>query len=302
MPTEGPRAPDEPDGSLHDFNSRLSSFIRRFVEAGAARPERTVTPPRFPAPPPLSSCWEVQDCTRTDCRAFGNSQDRCWLAVGLSGDCGLECSGDQAAGCLDCPVLVRLLAEPEAGIREGAVILAHQLSTSTSTWRDRALRDPLTGLHNRRMLHELLPQAAAGSARLGSNVWLIMLDLDGLKRLNDSAGHHVGDEALVELAGVLRSTVRKSDFVFRLGGDEFLLALPHATRTLAQLVRGRVQRALEDWNRGHSERRGFRLSVSAGLAPLDTDSGLASSLMAADQAMYADKAAGSMSTGGDPRR
>ena len=84
-----------------------------------------------------------------------------------------------------------------------------------------ALHDPLTGLPNRRGLGEALDQALARSERTGLPLAVLALDLDGFKAINDRHGHPAGDAALIEIAGRLRRTIRRSDLVARLGGDEF---------------------------------------------------------------------------------
>ncbi|MQY50247.1 bifunctional diguanylate cyclase/phosphodiesterase [Rhodocyclus gracilis] len=88
-----------------------------------------------------------------------------------------------------------------------------------------AFFDPLTGLPNRRLLHDRLAQALAASARSGRRGALMFLDLDHFKRLNDTQGHEVGDQLLVEVARRLEATVREGDTVARLGGDEFVVML-----------------------------------------------------------------------------
>lgn len=90
-----------------------------------------------------------------------------------------------------------------------------------------AVRDKLTGLYNRTKLDELLESFAAGSARYGHSLSVIMLDLDNFKRVNDSFGHNVGDEVLAGVALLLQSRIRKTDYLGRWGGEEFLFVCPY---------------------------------------------------------------------------
>lgn len=106
--------------------------------------------------------------------------------------------------------------------------------------RDQALRDPLTGLLNRRYLEESLPREAARAARSGEPLALAALDVDRFKRVNDTWGHAAGDQLLRELAQVLNAHVRTSDLVCRVGGEEFVVVLPGTTVVVA------AQRA-EEW-------------------------------------------------------
>lgn len=85
--------------------------------------------------------------------------------------------------------------------------------------------DNLTGLPNRILLQDRLRQAMEHSDRTGNPMWVIFLDLDRFKYVNDSMGHHVGDELLVQISGRLQSSVRETDTVARFGGDEFIIIL-----------------------------------------------------------------------------
>ncbi|MBC3874247.1 diguanylate cyclase [Undibacterium flavidum] len=91
------------------------------------------------------------------------------------------------------------------------------------------LRDPLTGLHNRRFMDEALMKELARAKRENYSLSLIMLDLDFFKRVNDTYGHAVGDQVLITLSKHLRAHARESDIVCRYGGEEFLVAMPHMT-------------------------------------------------------------------------
>ena len=108
-------------------------------------------------------------------------------------------------------------------IRESlSVIEAKRLM---NTLRDSALKDPLTGLYNRRFLQEYTETLVAGNLRRGKNIGLIMCDLDYFKQVNDVYGHNVGDMVLRETSAVIKKSVRESDMVIRFGGEEFLVVL-----------------------------------------------------------------------------
>lgn len=92
--------------------------------------------------------------------------------------------------------------------------------------REQAIRDPLTKLYNRRFLAEVLTRELARAERYGHPLAILILDVDNFKELNDRFGHMEGDRVLVRAAEFLRNNVRRADYVFRWGGDEFVVVLP----------------------------------------------------------------------------
>jgi len=98
-----------------------------------------------------------------------------------------------------------------------------RLAASEEKYRGLALRDALTGLANRRLLDELLTAALARTSRSGTCLVVSYLDLDGFKAINDDYGHAAGDAVLEEVARRLRATVRETDIIARIGGDEFVV-------------------------------------------------------------------------------
>ena len=155
-----------------------------------------------------------------------------------------------------------------------------------------AMRDPLTGLYNRRQLEESLHREVLRARRLGGTVGVMAIDVDHFKRVNDTLGHEVGDRALRGIAEELASCVREEDIACRAGGEEFVIILPGtgktALRTRAEAVRRAIERAQIPAGDGT-----LKLTVSIGLAsfPSYGDSGQAV-LRAADVALYKAKAAG----------
>jgi diguanylate cyclase (GGDEF)-like protein len=148
----------------------------------------------------------------------------------------------------------------------------------------RSRTDALTGLGTRRHFEELLRRELARARRAGTPLSLAMLDVDGLKQINDQWGHVVGDRVLQTVGRLLEDT-RATDVAARFGGDEFVLLMPDTTAEQATAVAHRVRRACEKIN---AERRfPFRLGVSIGIRQMThLDSDLISE---ADAAMYADK-------------
>jgi len=124
------------------------------------------------------------------------------------------------------------------------VAVAVRNSMLYSEMQELAARDKLTGLYNRRLFEEQFDAAVARSLRNGEELSLLVVDLDGLKRINDLGGHPAGDEALCALGDSLRASVRAGDVPCRLGGDEFAIILPGATTADAIKVAERAQENL----------------------------------------------------------
>lgn len=165
--------------------------------------------------------------------------------------------------------------------------------------REQALRDPLTGLHNRRYLFEAGPQLVELSRRQVGSLCLVLLDLDRFKTLNDQHGHHAGDEVLLAFARLLQGTVRRSDIVCRHGGEEFVILMPDiaqdgAHALLARLLEAYTQLRVECHRHpGAPVQVLAGLSFSAGLAVAPRHGGTLDVLLSrADRALYAAKDAG----------
>lgn len=157
-----------------------------------------------------------------------------------------------------------------------------------------ARTDPLTGLHNRLKLAEDLEQLHARSQRYAEEYCLVMCDVDNFKVYNDVYGHQAGDDALREVAAVLVGTARKSDSVYRYGGDEFLLALPKQSQLRAKALMERAQDRIRDLEIVHSSDPMGQLTLSAGIAAFSAAhrANAETLLGEADAALYAAKAAG----------
>lgn len=157
---------------------------------------------------------------------------------------------------------------------------------------EQAIRDPLTGLFNRRYLETIVPHELTRCAREGSSLALIMIDIDHFKSVNDRYGHQGGDEVLKALAGLLTETVRASDVACRFGGEEFLLVLPSISARNA-LERADQWRATFEQLEVHSNGQVIRATLSMGIA-MHPENGadLHALVHAADKALYQAKAAG----------
>ena len=155
-----------------------------------------------------------------------------------------------------------------------------------------AFTDSLTGLYNRRYLMEQIEREFARALRNETAFSVIMLDLDGLKTVNDRFGHHEGDAILKELGRIIKADTRASDVAGRLGGDEFMVLAPETDSGEACDISERIRAQVEQY-RIEIDGEEVRASISAGVASYPAHaSDINELLQKADEAMYNAKRAG----------
>jgi diguanylate cyclase (GGDEF)-like protein len=173
-----------------------------------------------------------------------------------------------------------------------AMVIAREQRRS----RDRAIHlstvDALTGLFNRSFLFAAVEREIARSGRSGRGFCVLMMDLDGLKAVNDRFGHHVGDKLLRSVGDEIRTGVRRIDTPARYGGDEFVVLCPETDPTGAYILAEKIRLGIAELSvDGPGEP--IRPSVSVGVVTWPSDGATADALLiSADQAMYASKRAG----------
>jgi diguanylate cyclase (GGDEF)-like protein len=163
-----------------------------------------------------------------------------------------------------------------------------QLVSADLTSRGVAARDPLTGLYNRRGLDDRFLDVRDQAQAAGDPISLVLCDIDRFKTVNDTHGHARGDQVLVAVANELRTCLRGSDDIYRLGGEEFLVLLPGEDASSAALIAERVRRAI-----GTGPMAGLTVTLSAGVATATGDAvRLERLLREADDALYDAKRSG----------
>ena len=151
--------------------------------------------------------------------------------------------------------------------------------------------DVLTGLNNRRSFNLLATHQFEAARRQGFALWVLMLDIDHFKNVNDRHGHDEGDRLLREVGQLLRATVRQSDIVARYGGEEFCIVASHAEASHIQLLVARVMNAMtrvKDCPRADAQ----RVTLSIGISRMNQEDALQDVIKRADLALYNAKGTG----------
>ncbi len=187
-------------------------------------------------------------------------------------------------------VATRLPRTFESSDLEFVAAVADQIAVALDRARQHtreARTDYLTGLANRPEFERAIDRAVAAAQRHKRRLALMMIDLDNLKEINDSHGHHVGDEAIRVLAHELQRAVRATDTCGRLGGDEFGVAMPDADERHANEVGARVRTSLEELNR--SAKVPVPVEFSIGVAAWRPGMDWQAMYQLADKSLYVDK-------------
>jgi diguanylate cyclase (GGDEF)-like protein len=151
--------------------------------------------------------------------------------------------------------------------------------------------DPLTNCYNRRALNTFISSDIAYARRQGHDLSVIMLDVDNFKEINDRHGHPAGDRVLQEIATLIRSLIRKSDYIARYGGEEFMLVLPDTTLYHAVQLAEKLRKSIE----GHIinlMNASTMITASFGVASLENKRDISSLLREVDERLYIAKSKG----------
>jgi len=191
--------------------------------------------------------------------------------------------------------LYKATQQREAELRQANEQLRVQLTkieALQAQLREQAIRDPLTGLFNRRYLVETLDREVAQAVRASTPLSIIMIDLDHFKKINDTYGHKAGDLMLQTLGNLLSTKTREGDIACRYGGEEFVIVLPGASLTIAQQRAEQMRTTFQELRVPYNQHT-LRATLSAGVAafPINGVDGEAV-LQDADRALYIAKTTG----------
>ncbi len=193
------------------------------------------------------------------------------------------------------PVDCTLYALSVNGKQEGSVIAFRDISERKmmeEKLRWQATHDHLTGLYNRRYFESYLEKEISSVTRTGIMSALVYLDLDRFKYVNDTAGHEIGDQLLVDLSQELNKHLRRHDVAARIGGDEFALLLKNVDETVAVSIADEIRTSLSNL-RVHHDDKAYHVNASFGVAMMDTPDATAGDVMAnADIACHISKRLG----------
>jgi diguanylate cyclase (GGDEF)-like protein len=153
-------------------------------------------------------------------------------------------------------------------LQEAAPVI--ELKRLFAQLKESTLKDPLTGLYNRRFLDESAEVFASTAIRRGTNLGVLMLDIDFFKKVNDIYGHNIGDRVLKVVSDIIRNSVRESDIVVRFGGEEFLVLLQDVSEESAVSVAEKIRKNIESKDISTSSGN-IRKTISIGVAIFPTD-------------------------------
>ena len=183
------------------------------------------------------------------------------------------------------------LAELQREMNQRIANRTDALERLLGSLREKASRDPMTGLLNRRTLDETLPRLVTAHLADRKPLTLLMIDVDNFKLLNDTLGHAAGDELLRSIGQIIRSTVRGSDLGFRSGGDEFVVTMDGAEAVAGHALADRLISLVDGLSRTLRVPRKPRLSIGVRQLSDITDQTAQGLLEAADRVLYEVKGA-----------
>jgi diguanylate cyclase (GGDEF)-like protein len=192
------------------------------------------------------------------------------------------------------PLALAWVSQAVAFILIGVVLrLASNSLGAALVMAQQSIRDPVTGLFNRRYMEETLERELARAARAKGPVSIIMLDIDHFKHFNDTFGHEAGDLVLREIGACLRAQIRAEDIACRYGGEEFTLIMPAASVDIARQRAEHMREQVKGLTVQHHGQALGQITASLGVAvyPEDGETG-ETVLAAADAALYRAKRAG----------
>jgi len=170
-------------------------------------------------------------------------------------------------------------------------LLIYRINRSSEILRRLATTDPLTGAYNRRHFMELMAREQRRADRYNATFSILMIDIDHFKRVNDTFGHQVGDQAIQAMADACKRVVRPTDLVARYGGEEFIVTLTHTDQPGALRVAERLRESVAEIS-VPTDKGALTFTISIGLSTYVKKSTIDKVIGRADQALYKAKESG----------
>lgn len=252
----------------------------------------------------LLKCWEIKNCTHVGCPSYKSENLRCWQVSGTF--CGGKVQGVFASkygDCRKCEVYqnafkdrINLIGESFNNMMvllESKHVELHKLNERLNILID---TDPLTETGNRRSFQKRMESIHLLSLRYNHPYSIIVCDVDYFKSFNDTYGHQKGDYALVAAANAMKTSLRRTDEIFRWGGEEFIIILPQQNLFAALKVAENLRTTVESLGIAHTASPSKVLTISVGVACNIADNvkyiSWESVIKQADDELYKAKAAG----------
>jgi diguanylate cyclase (GGDEF)-like protein len=250
----------------------------------------------------LVHCWETKECGKTDCPSYKAENLRCWQVSGTF--CGGEVQGVFArkyGDCRKCEVFKNSISNRINSIGESfnnmMVLLQNkhlELGEANRKLNVLVDIDPLTQIANRRSFQKRIENIHLLALRYNHPYSIIIYDIDNFKLYNDTYGHQQGDYALISVSKAMKSSIRRSDEIFRWGGEEFIVILPEQNHPDALKIAEHLRASVQDLSIKHKKSDLQMVTVSCGVAtfyPWKTkDIGWEYVIKQADDALFKAKA------------
>ncbi len=239
----------------------------------------------FPDHPLYLALRRLADDLRTLFELASRESEQSWSLYVEQAKQDLALLERHTAGKKDDLLLYRALIQE---VYEHLNMLVDVMRASKERYKRLATRDLLTGLYNRNYFNEAIVRDVERARRRGEHLSFILIDVNDFKRINDTYGHLHGDGVLRACADIFRRSVRKSDFLCRYGGDEFVIVTPEASCAANVPLFERIDEQLRHWNEQYGTFN-YRISFSIGCSVWKQGMDVLQVLHKADQEMYREK-------------
>jgi diguanylate cyclase (GGDEF)-like protein len=254
------------DSDLKEAQKKIIKSINQVVEHGSFNI-------RFQSGQ-LLKCWEFKDCVKRDCPSYKSDNLRCWQVAGTF--CNGEVQGyfaNKLGDCSKCEVYqyafkdkINIIGESFNNMMTLLENKHHELEEVNEKLNRLVDIDPLTQLGNRRSFQKRIEYVHQLSLRYRHPYSLLVCDVDGFKIYNDTYGHQKGDNILVLISHAFRESIRKTDGVFRWGGEEFVIILPEQDLSSALNVAEHIRATVESMGIFNEGAESGVVTVSIGVA------------------------------------